>query len=149
MMSAQLVSIFVMFISGIAVGIVIDTVRVTLHTLGIHRIAYIVEWIVWILLGSCTFILLFFIKGGQWRAVDPMAQILGIFVYELFFQKIFRLIGRVLVNIIIKPFYFIGHVFVQVVRKIIIILIKVIKGLIYPFYRFFYIKMANIFQTRK
>lgn len=148
-MSAQLVSIMVMFISGIVVGIVIDMVRITAHTLGVHRIAFLLEWLVWIVLGICTFILLFFVKGGGWRAVDPMAQILGIFAYELLFQKIFRLIGRVLVNTIIKPFYYVGHLFVHVVRRIIIIFIKVIKGLIYPFYIFYYKKMANIFRKRK
>lgn len=148
-MSAQLVSIFAMFISGIIIGIVIDFVRVMLNTLGIHRIAYVIEWLVWIVLGICTFILLFFIKGGQWRAVDPMAQISGIFIYELLFQQIFRLMGRVLVNSIIKPIYFVGYVFFRVIEKIIIILAKIIKGIIYPFYIFFYKKMANIFQTRK
>lgn len=149
MISAQLVSIFVMFMSGIAVGAVIDLVRVTLHTLGIHRIAYIIEWLVWIILGICTFILLFLVKGGQWRAVDPIAQIAGIFAYELLFQNFFRLLGRILVNSIIKPFYFIGRLFVHIVRHIIIILIKIIKSLTKPIYRFFSKKTANVFQKRK
>lgn len=148
MMSAQLVSIIVMFISGIAVGIVIDMVRVTLHVWGIHRIAFFLEWVVWLVLGIFTFMLLFFVKGGGWRVVDPMAQILGIFTYELLFQKIFRLIGRVLVNSIIKPFYYVGHLFVHIIRKIITIFVKVIKGLLYPFYIFFHKKMANIFRKR-
>ena len=148
MMSAQLVSIVVMFISGIAIGIIIDLVRVTLHTLNVHRIVFILEWFVWLILGVCTFILLFFVKGGQWRVIDPMAQIAGIFIYELLFQKFFRLIGRVLVNSIIKPFYFIGHLFVHLIRKIIIVFIKVLKILFSPIYRIFYIKMAKIFQKK-
>ena len=149
MMSAQLVSILVMFISGIAVGVVIDLVRTTLQTLGIHRIAFLVEWLIWLVLGVCTFVLLFFVKGGQWRVIDPMAQIAGIFVYALLFQRIFRLIGRVLVNSIIKPIYFVGYLVVHIIRKIIIIFVKVLVFLFHPIYIFFYKKMENIFQKKR
>ena len=47
-----------------------------------------------------------------------------------------------------KPFYYVGHLFVHIIRKIITIFVKVIKGLLYPFYIFFYKKMANIFRKR-
>lgn len=146
MISAQLVSIIVMFISGIIVGAVIDAIRGTFQLFNIHRIIFILEWLVWIVLGALTFYLLFLVKGGDWRAVDPLAQIAGIAVYELLFQKIFRLIGRVLVNSILKPFYYIGHLFVFSVRRIIIILIKITKNLLSPIYRIFYKKMASIFR---
>ena len=80
-MSAQLVSMFLMFISGIAVGAVIDCTRTLIWQIPlkwVHQIATFIEWIIWILLGVCTFYLLFLIKGGQWRVVDPLAQIAGI-----------------------------------------------------------------------
>lgn len=149
MMSAQLVSIFIMFMSGIAVGAVIDGVRISLQFFGVHRLVFLLEWLMWGLLGICTFYFLFLIKGGEWRVVDPLAQIAGIISYELLFQKIFRLVGRFFVNSIIKPFYFIGHLFVQVVRKIIIILVRLIKILVGPIHGFFSNILSNAFQKKR
>lgn len=149
MMSAQLVSIIVMFMSGIAVGAVIDAIRNFLQVVGIRKMVFLLEWIVWIFLGACTFYFLFLVKGGEWRVVDPLAQITGIVAYDVMFQKFFRLMGRFLVNSIIKPFFFIGHVVVHIIRKMIVILVKVIKGIFYPIYRLVYNIMAKIFQKRK
>lgn len=122
MMSAQLVSIFVMFISGVAVGAIIDCTRILILQIPLkwmHQIAFIIEWIVWIALGVCTFYFLFFIKGGQWRVVDPLAQIAGIVAYEFIFQKIARFIGKLIVNIFIKPLFFIGHLIVSIISTLI------------------------------
>ncbi|AWE05962.1 hypothetical protein DCE79_00390 [Lysinibacillus sp. 2017] len=140
MMSSQLVSIFVMFISGIAVGAVIDCTRYTVRQIPIqflHRLATIIEWIVWAFLGICTFYFLFLIKGGQWRLVDPLAQIAGIIAYEFIFQKLIRFIGRLIVNILIKPFFYIGHLFVRIVRAIIRWIVKAIVLLNRPILKLF------------
>lgn len=67
MMSAQLVSIIVMFISGIAVGAVIDGTRTILGqvpSVNFRKIALLVEWAVWLFLAISTFYLLFLIKGA-------------------------------------------------------------------------------------
>lgn len=152
MMSAQLVSILVMFISGIAVGAVIDCTRTVLNEIPskiIRRFTYLVEWIVWIFLGICTFYFLFLVKGGQWRVVDPLAQIAGIFAYEFIFQKLARLIGRVFVNILIKPVFFMGHLIVRIIHNLIRILLKGIALLARPFYKFYKKYLAKSFQKKK
>ncbi len=140
MMSAQLVSIFVMFISGIAVGAVIDCTRYTVRQIPMQffrSLATIIEWIVWVFLGICTFYFLFLIKGGQWRVVDPLAQIAGIVAYEFIFQKFIRFIGRLIVNILIKPFFYIGHLFVRFVRTIIRWIVAAIVLLTRPIWKLF------------
>ena len=127
MMSAQLVSIIIMFISGIAVGAAIDGTRTILGQVPFqffHKIALLVEWLVWLFLAISTFYLLFLIKGGQWRFVDPLAQILGIISYELIFQNITRFIGRIIVNIFIRPLCYVGHVIFTIFRKFIRILMN-------------------------
>ena len=122
MMSAQLVSMFLMFISGIAVGAVIDCTRTLIWQIPlkwVHKVAFFFEWLIWLFLGICTFYLLFLIKGGQWRVVDPLAQIAGIVAYEFIFQKIIRFIGRVIVTILIKPLYYVVRLIVGIVRTLI------------------------------
>ena len=140
MMSAQLVSMFVMFISGIAVGAVIDCTRILIWQIPlkwVHQIATFIEWIIWILLGVCTFYLLFLIKGGQWRVVDPLAQIAGIVAYEFIFQRFIRFIGRMIVNILFKPVFYIVHFIVRILRTIIRWLIAGIMLLFRPITKLF------------
>lgn len=121
MMSAQLISIFAMFISGIAVGAVIDCTRIVLRQIPSDIIRYLttfIEWLIWLFLGVCSFYLLFLIKGGEWRVVDPLAQLAGIIAYEFIFQKIARFIGRLIVNILIKPFLFICQLIIRLINNI-------------------------------
>lgn len=152
MMSAQLVSILVMFMSGIAVGAVIDCTRTVLNEIPskiMGRFTYVVEWIIWIFLGICTFYFLFLVKGGQWRVVDPLAQIVGILAYEFMFQKIARFFGRVIVNIIFKPIFFILHLIVRVIFNLIRILLKGIAFLVRPIYKFYMKYLGKYFQKKK
>ena len=140
MMSAQLISIFVMFISGIAVGAVIDCTRILIWQIPfkwVNQLAFIIEWIIWLLLGICTFYLLFLIKGGQWRVVDPLAQIAGIIAYEFIFQKIIRFIGRMIVIIFIKPSYYVVLLIVRIVRTFIRWIVLGIAFLLRPIIKLF------------
>ncbi len=122
-MSAQLVSMIVMFLAGVMVGAAIDCIRTLISYCStksiIYKLSYIIEVTFWIILGGVTFYLLFLVKGGDWRAVDALAQILGIFAYDLLFQRILRFIGRCLVNIIFRPIFFVAHIFVVVIRNIV------------------------------
>lgn len=152
MMSAQLISILVMFMSGIAVGAVIDCTRTILNELPnrlLRRVTHLVELVVWIFLGICTFYFLFSLKGGQWRIVDPLAQITGIFAYEFIFQKIARFIGRVFVAIFIKPLLFIIHLIVRIILKVIRLLQVGIELLIRPFYKLYKKYLSKSFQKMK
>ena len=151
-MNAQLVSIIVMFMSGVFVGTVIDGTRIVLYAIpvrSIRKVVALIEWLIWCFLGVCTFYFLFLVKGGQWRFIDPLAQIAGILCYQLLFQKIIRFIGRLLVNILVKPFIYVGHLFVKMIRMILRFIFVVIKVLCMPIYRIYIKFSANIFQKRK
>ncbi|MEO4055544.1 spore cortex biosynthesis protein YabQ [Solibacillus sp. CAU 1738] len=134
--SAQLVSAVVMFLSGIVVGCVIDCARTIINTLPkklwLRKITPIFEIIAWLFLGVCTFYFLYLIKGGQWRAVDPLFQLAGIFAYEMIFGRFFRFVGRVLVIIFIRPFLFIGHVVFRIVLFLFRFCVNIIKLLFTP-----------------
>ena len=144
-MSEQLVSTFVMFLAGIMVGAVIDCVRHMTSSLPKKSIFYklspFIEIVFWAFLGTITFYFLFLIKGGEWRAIDPIAQIAGIISYDLFFQPIIRFIGRVFVNITIRPVLFVGRLVFLIIRKIIHIVIRIVKLLVRPF--------SKIYKTSK
>ena len=151
MMSAQLVSILVMFISGLAVGAIIDCIRINLNRIplkNIRRITWLLEWSVWLILGVSTFYLLFLVKGGQWRFVDPLAQIAGIAAYEVVFQNTMRFFGRVFITIFIRPILFIGHVVAKVIASIIKLLKTIIVFLCNPFIKFFRKYILKNFKTQ-
>ena len=121
MMSAQLISIIIMFISGIAVGAVIDCTRTILQNIPVKRVRYIktfIEWSIWLALGVSTFYFMFLIKGGQWRVVDPLAQIAGIITYEFMLQRIFRFLGRLFVTIVIKPIFYLVQLVIRFIQMI-------------------------------
>ena len=144
-MSAQLVSTFVMFLAGILVGTLIDFIRHMATLLPkksfLYKISPYIELACWVLLGLLSFSFLFLIKGGEWRAIDPIAQIAGIISYDLFFQPIIRFIGRVLVNILIRPFLFIGHLLFLILRKVVRIIVRILKFLFRP--------VSKIYKTSK
>lgn len=134
----QVVSMLIMALSGLLVGAIIDCVRFTLGALSpksiLRRMGYGVELIVWAVLGGLTFYILFTIKGGEWRLVDPLAQILGIFLYESIFQPYFRFAGRVFILLVIKPIIAIIKFIFYVIRGIIGLVIRIVVILLTPFY---------------
>ncbi|MCM3389817.1 hypothetical protein M3649_16985 [Ureibacillus chungkukjangi] len=126
-----------MALSGLIIGAIIDCTRFSLSALSqksiLKRMGYGVELIVWALLGALTFYILFTIKGGEWRLVDPLAQILGIFLYESVFQRYFRFIGRVFVLLIIKPIIAIIKLIKNIIFHTIRLVIRIILIILLPF----------------
>ena len=135
-MSVQLISTAVMFLAGIMVGAVIDCTRYTISLLPkksvVYKISFLIELACWIILGIITFYLLFMLKGGEWRVVDPLAQIAGIIAYDLFFQRIFRFIGRMFTALIIKPVLFIVTFVFLIVRNVIRVFFHILNFLFRP-----------------
>ena len=135
-MSVQLISTAVMFLAGIMVGAVIDWIRYTISLLPkksvFYKISFLIELACWITLGIITFYFLFMLKGGEWRVVDPLAQIAGIIAYDLFFQSIFRFIGRMFTVLIIKPVLFIVTFVFLIVRNIIHVFVRILNFLFRP-----------------
>ncbi|MEF7497046.1 spore cortex biosynthesis protein YabQ [Lysinibacillus sphaericus] len=139
--SEQFFQLIVMVVSGIAVGFIIDSVRLIVFSTpkrsSLRKWMMVFELLTWILLGGLTYYLLFWLKDGAWRAYDPLAQIAGIFLYQSFFQTILRFIARVLVNITWRPFWFIVRFIVSVIRLILQFLLNIVMIVIRPFVKIY------------
>jgi len=146
----QVVSILIMALSGLIIGAIIDCTRFSLSALSqksiLKRMGYGVELTVWALLGALTFYILFTIKGGEWRLVDPLAQILGLFLYESVFQRYFRFVGRVIVILIIKPIIAIIKFIKYIIITTIKLVIRIILILLLPFYKIYNKFLKKHFQ---
>ena len=140
-MSVQLISTAVMFLAGIMVGAFIDCIRYTISLFPkksvIYKISFFIELVCWLVLGTISFYLLFILKGGEWRVVDPLAQIAGIISYDLFFQPIFRFIGRIFTLLTIKPIVFIVTFVFFIVRNVMRVFIRILKLLFIPINKFY------------
>lgn len=139
--SEQIVNVVIMTISGIFIGAVIDLLRTVLGKMSpkslFHKIPNGIELFVWALMGVCTFIIIFNIKGGEWRLIDPLSQILGIYLYETIFQPLFRLIGRIIFILFINPFFLFIKLIGIVIRSIFKLLGSIILILLSPFIWFY------------
>ena len=134
-LSHQTVSIVVMFFSGLIIGATIDAFRffwLYRKTTRLYKVHRFFEIFLWIGFGIATFYLLFLIKGGVWRLIDPIAQFLGIFAYEKIMKRPFRAIGRVLNFIIIRPIKWLGFLIFGSIRFILNFILNIIKFLLKP-----------------
>lgn len=135
----QFLSIVIMTLSGILVGAVIDATRIYISAFSpksfLRKFSVLLEIFIWALLGVGTFYIIFLIKGGEWRLVDPLSQILGIFLYESFFQPFFRFIGRMFILLIINPILAIIGFIISVIKGIIKLFIRIIIVVLKPFYK--------------
>lgn len=126
-LSHHTVSLIVMFASGIFFASILDIFR-TFWVYHIHWKIYsfhrLFELALWLIFGIGTFYLLYLIKGGTWRFVDPLSQLLGMLFYINIAHKPFRFIGKILFLLIVKPSYWLGHLFVTFVRKVFRLIIK-------------------------
>lgn len=135
-LSHQTVSIVVMFFSGLIIGATIDAFRffwLYRKTTRLYKVHRFFEIFLWIGFGIATFYLLFLIKGGVWRLIDPIAQFFGIFAYEKIMKRPFRAIGRVLNFIIIRPIKWLGLLIFGSIRFILNFIKNIIKFLLKPF----------------
>lgn len=131
--SAQTISIIVMFSSGIAIGAIVDGFRLywlKRRRTKLYKYHRIFEIILFGILGIATFILLFIVKGGAWRFVDPLAQFLGIYMYSAAFKPIIRLMGSVLYFIFVRPILFFGKIIFAILRFPIVVIVAIIKRII-------------------
>lgn len=139
-LSHQTVSIVVLFLSGLIIGATMDAFRFFWFyrkTTRLYQFHRFFEIILWIGFGMATFYLIFIIKGGVWRFMDPIAQFFGIFAYEKLMKRPFRAIGRLLYLLFIRPIVWVGSLFIGSIRFILKIIFNivqfVIKLLVTPF----------------
>lgn len=115
----QFFNIMTMTISGVFIGAIIDALkrmREKMSPASLFRKFFVwIELFVWALLGVCTFIVLYFIKGGEWRLVDPLAQFCGIYLYEFIFSPFLLFIGKIIFLFLINPILVLLHVVKRVI----------------------------------
>lgn len=136
--TAQGVSVLVMFLCGIGIGIILDGFRIFWQNRrhwALYRVHRLLEMLLWALLGLATFYFLFLIKGGAWRYLDPIAQVIGIIMYDAWLKGVFRAVGRVVHFLFIRPSYFIGHLFVGIIRTLLKGVVLFVKFLVQLFFR--------------
>ena len=129
-------SLAVMLLSGMLVGALFDCLRATAITLKIKhykKLIIIIEIIFWIIMGCATFYLLLVVKHGDWRVVDSLVQIAGIFIYSTILYKPSRFIGALLFKLLSIPFILIGHVlgfFLKVAIKIYKLNMRIVRKIV-------------------
>lgn len=139
--SQQFVQLFVMVVSGIAVGFIIDSVRLIVFSTPkrsrLRNWVMVLELLTWILLGGLTYYLLFWLKDGAWRAYDPLAQVAGIFLYQTFFQTFLRFLARIIVNITWRPFWLLVRLIIVIIRQILQVFLNIGTFVLRPFVKIY------------
>lgn len=131
--SAQTISLIVMFSSGVAIGAVVDSFRLywlKRRQTKLYKFHRVFEVLLFSLLGVGTFFLLFKVKGGAWRFVDPLAQLLGIYMYSVAFKPIFRLVGAIIHFIFVRPVIWLINLLFAILRFPFTIIIALIKRIV-------------------
>ncbi|PIC63683.1 hypothetical protein CSV79_10635 [Sporosarcina sp. P13] len=85
----------------------------------IRRRAFWFELLVWIFLGIGAFWILMIVRDGAWRMYDPVAQVCGMLLYVAIFHYPFRLIGRVLLIVVIRPIWYVIRLVLLLIQRII------------------------------
>ncbi|AOV06300.1 hypothetical protein BI350_00810 [Sporosarcina ureilytica] len=115
----------------------------------VRRHAVIIEVIGWIIAGCWTFTILYTVRDGAWRIYDPFAQLSGMLLYASFFHKPFRLIGRVILIMLIKPVWFIFRAIVSLINRLLLLIIWMLKLLSRPFVSIFRKFHGKLFKSKR
>ena len=136
-LSLQFFSLLLMVFSGILVGAIIEGTRFVTGSFPRRSYVYnyriVLEIFVWIILGLSSFYILFEVRDGVWRIYDPLAQVLGILLYDQLFQPLFRLIGRIFLRLIIQPIWWIIRFIWIVINKFINLIWTLLSFIFQPF----------------
>lgn len=151
-LSLQFYSLLLMVLSGIVIGAIIEGARFVMNSFPkrtfVFKYSAALEIVVWIILGLGTFYILFNVRDGIWRIYDPLAQIVGILLYEQLFQPIFRLAGRIFLRIVIQPIWFLIRIFITIINKIFRLIGFVLLTIVRPFH-FIYKKIWHLALKKK
>lgn len=151
-LSLQFYSLLLMVLSGIVIGAIIEGARFVMNSFPkrtfVFKYSAALEIVVWIILGLGTFYILFNVRDGIWRIYDPLAQIVGILLYEQLFQPIFRLAGRIFLRIVIQPIWFLIRIFVTIINKIFRLMGFILVTIVRPFH-FIYKKIWHLALKKK
>ncbi len=115
----------------------------------IRKYAVAIEVIGWVLVGCGTFYVLYLVRDGAWRMYDPVAQVSGLLLYASFFYRPFRLLGRIVLLLVVKPLWFLIRLIVSIVRQIVRLLMKILSVLVLPFVKLFRLISMKGFKRKE
>ncbi|WP_419960530.1 spore cortex biosynthesis protein YabQ [Psychrobacillus sp. BM2] len=151
-LSLQFFSLLLMVFSGVLVGAIIEGTRFVTGSFPrrsyVYKYRIVFEIFVWITLGLGSFYILFEVRDGVWRIYDPLAQIVGILLYDQLFQPVFRLLGRIFLRLIIQPIWWIIR-FIWILVYKIIHLVWVLISFIFKPFRFLFLKTWHLALQKK
>jgi len=152
-LSVQFLSLLAMIGTGVAGGALIDLIQTGTTNMGkrsfIRRHAIWFEAIGWIVVGCGSFYVLFLVRDGAWRMYDPIAQICGLLLYASIFHKPFRLVGRIILLVVVRPILLVLRIIISIIRRIIRIFIRLIILLFTPFIRLYQALRRKLFKTKE
>lgn len=142
--TVQFVSLLAMIGSGIVAGAFMDMISTGITNAGktslIRRKAIWIEGIAWLLAGGFAFAVLFVFRDGAWRMYDPFAQLSGLLLYAAIFHKPFRLVGRIIVIVLLRPIFLFIRFIVWGIRTGMQLIIGSLLFVLRPF-RFIYLRL--------
>ena len=145
--SAQFLQLAALIASGIVVAAVIDAFRTM--PIATKRWGSIIELIVWLLLGIGTYVLLFLLNKGQWRAIGPLAQISGMLLYQSLLQRPIRFVGRIIRIVCIKPLWLVIRGVISTISMFLRLIFKLVMFFITPFIKIYRKYNRRLFMRRK
>lgn len=152
-LSVQFLSLLAMIGTGILAAAFIDMIGTGTAHAGkksmIRRHAASLEVIGWIVAGCGTFYVLYIVRDGAWRIYDPFAQLSGIFLYASFFHKPFRMLGKIILVLVIRPLRFVVLAIVSLITFFYRLVWKVLYFLATPFIIMFRKLYSNLFKKRE
>ncbi|MDS9473282.1 spore cortex biosynthesis protein YabQ [Sporosarcina pasteurii] len=151
-LSVQFFSLLAMIGTGIVAAAMIDMIGTGTAHAGkksfVRRHAVIIEVIGWIIAGCWTFTILYTVRDGAWRIYDPFAQLSGMLLYASFFHKPFRVVGKVILLVIIKPIWLIFRAIVSVINRLFLFIIWILTLLSKPFVSIFRKLNRKLFKIK-
>lgn len=152
-LSVQFLSLLAMIGTGIVAGAFMDMIGTGTAYAGkksfIRKYAVAIEVIGWVLVGCGTFYVLYLVRDGAWRMYDPVAQVSGLLLYASFFYRPFRLLGRIVLLLVVKPLWFLIRLIVSIIRQIIRLLMKILSVLVLPFVKLFRLISMKGFKRKE
>lgn len=125
-----------MIASGVATGFLVESFRDITNSIRpkffLRKYRYLLEIVLWTTLGLASYLLLFYLRDGNWRIYDPLAQIAGIGCYGLWFRSPLLVVRRIFVRLIIHPIWWIIYHVLLIIQYIIRIIVRIIMIFISP-----------------
>jgi len=134
--SYQFLSLLAMIASGVATGFLVESFRDITNSIRpkffLRKYRYLLEIMLWTMLGLASYVLLFYLRDGNWRIYDPLAQIAGIGCYGLWFRSPLLVVRRIFVRLLIQPIWWVISHLLLIFQYIIRIIVRIIGIIIYP-----------------